>query len=333
TGTTNLHQMQHYFVDHGLGGIAQAGLLMALIGVGFKIAAVPMHLYTPDVYEGSAAPVAAFLAFTPKTAGFVSILLLCATVGWGYGTYAGHALPEAVRLTLWVMAALTMTVGNVLAVLQNSVKRILAYSSIAHSGYMLVGVIAGPGDGRSITSNGLGAVLFYLLCYGVMNMGCFAVLACLERRASDGHAHEIETVDDLRGLCRTHPPLGWTMVLCSLSLMGFPPLLGFLCKLPLFTSIISAGDITLAVVLGLNSAIAAYYYLRLAWASYLQEPAPGVPAPHATPFFSRPFAAMVSAACVVLLVLAGNALLQTSNRAGVPEPQPSQQSAAPAQAP
>jgi NADH-quinone oxidoreductase subunit N len=323
TGTTNLPQMRAFFDAHGLQGIAQAGLLLSLIGVGFKIAAVPMHLYTPDVYEGAAAPVSAFLAFTPKTAGFIAIILLCSTVGWGEGAYPGHGLPEAVRLTLWVMAALTMTVGNVLAIWQNSVKRILAYSSIAHSGYMLVGVIAGPGDGKSISHNGIAAVLFYLLCYGIMNMGCFAVLACLERRPpspgvrspADEPPHEIETVDDLSGLCRTHPALGWTMVVCSLSLMGFPPLLGFLGKLPLFTSIIAAGDVTLAVVLGLNSAIAAYYYLRLAWASYLQDPAPGVPAAHATPYFSRPLAAMVSAIAVVLLVLAGNALFDASNKA------------------
>lgn len=341
TGTTDLHQMQHFFADHGFHGIAQAGLLVALIGVGFKIAAVPMHLYTPDVYEGAAAPVAAFLAFTPKTAGFLSIILLCSTVGWGYGEFAGHGLPDAVRLTLWVMAALTMTVGNVLAILQNSVKRILAYSSIAHSGYMLVGVIAGPGDGKSISGNGLAAVLFYLLCYGVMNMGCFAVLACVERKATgtgghDDQPHEIETVDDLRGLCKTHPVLGWTMVLCALSLMGFPPLLGFLGKLPLFTSIISARDITLAVVLGLNSAIAAYYYLRLAWACYLQEPAPGVPPARVTPYFSRPLAAMVSAIGVVLLVLAGNSLFRASNEAArlaESAVQPGQHSAAPGRSP
>lgn len=309
TGTTSLAAMQSHFLAHGVNGIALAGLLMSLIGIGFKIAAVPMHMYTPDVYEGAASPVSAFLAFTPKTAGFMAIILLCSTVGWGVD---GHALPDAVRLTLWVMAAMTMTVGNILALWQSSVKRMLAYSSIAHSGYMLVGVIAGPGDGKSIANNGIAAVLFYLLAYGVMNVGCFAVLACLERKSADGE-REIESVDDLAGLCKTHPALGWTMVLCALSLMGFPPLLGFLGKLPLFTSIISAGDITLAIVLGVNSAIAAYYYLRLAWAAYLQEPLPGVPTPRPTPYFSRPLAAMISAIGVVLLVVVGNSLLKTSH--------------------
>jgi NADH-quinone oxidoreductase subunit N len=205
----------------------------------------------------------------------------------------------------------------------------LAYSSIAHSGYMLVGVVAGPGDGRSIINSGPASVLFYLLCYGVMNSGAFAVLACLERKGPPGEEpREIEMVDDLRGLCKTHPALGWTMVLCALSLMGFPPLLGFLGKLPLFTSIISAGDIPLAVVLGLNSAIAAYYYLRLAWACYLHEPAPGARPVHETPFAARAAAALASATCVVVLVLVGSALMRASNTAAqLPATEPERASA------
>jgi NADH-quinone oxidoreductase subunit N len=322
TGQTHLTDIQHTFAIQGLSGIGLAGVLLAIIGIGFKIAAVPMHLYTPDVYEGAAAPVSAFLAFVPKTAGFIAILLICSVVGWEHTSNpaaAGHALPEVVRLTLWVMAALTMTVGNVLAIWQNSVKRMLAYSSIAHSGYMLVGVIAGPGNGKSIVTNGPAAVLFYLMAYGVMNLGAFAVLACLERPAGHGEdPQEIETVDDLRGLCKTHPALGWTMVLCALSLMGFPPLLGFLGKLPLFTSIISAGDIPLVIVLGVNSAIAAYYYLRLAWACYLHEPGPGAARVRPTPFASRPFAAMASAVGVLALVLVGSALMRASNQAARP---------------
>jgi NADH-quinone oxidoreductase subunit N len=241
-------------------------------------------------------------------------------VGWNWGG-GGHGLPEVLRLTLWVMAAMAMTVGNVLALMQNSVKRILAYSSIAHSGYMLVGIIAGPGDGRSFTSNGIAAVLFYLLCYGAMNVGAFAVLACLERRGPDGETHEIETVDDLRGLCRSHPALGWTMVLCALSLMGFPPLLGFLGKVPLFTSGIAAGEVVLVIVLGINSAIAAYYYLRLAWSAYLLEPEPQRQRAQVTPFFSRPLAGVISAASVILLVFAAGALMKRSSEAARVEAQ------------
>jgi NADH-quinone oxidoreductase subunit N len=302
--------------DRQISATAQMGMLLAVIGVGFKIAAVPMHLYTPDVYEGAAAPVSAFLAFAPKTAGFVSIILLTNTMGWDSGN--GHSLPEKVRLTIWVMAFLTMTWGNVLAILQSNVKRILAYSSIAHSGYMLVGVVAGPGDGAAITSNGLAAVLFYLLAYGITNVGAFAVLACLERRGPDGEFREIETIDDLRGLCASHPALGWTMALCAASLLGLPPLLGFWAKVPLFTSAISAGEIPLVIVLGVNSAIAAFYYLRLVATPLLEAPDRTAVRARATPFAGRTIAAMLSAIGVVLLAFWGDALMTASRDAAAP---------------
>ncbi len=309
TGSTNLGAIRAALAGGEINPIAMAGLLISVIGVAFKIAAVPMHFYTPDVYEGASASVGAFLAFVPKTAGFIAIILLVSTVGWNTGS-----LPEELRLTLWVMAALTMTVGNVLAILQNNVKRILAYSSIAHSGYMLVGVIAGPAE--RFTENGLAAVLFYILCYGIMNMGAFAVLACLERPGADGEPTEIETVADLRGLCRTHPALGWTMVLCALSLLGFPPLLGFLGKFGLFSAAISQREYVLVVVLGLNSAVAAFYYLRLVAAPLLDSPDPAVPPAAPTPFFSRSLAAVVCAGAVVILALFANVLMDASARAG-----------------
>lgn len=322
TGTTNLNAIADTFAHSGVNNIALAGLLVSILGLGFKIAAVPMHFYTPDVYEGAAPQVSAFLAFVPKTAGFIGILLLCATVGWGE---SNHHLPDVVRLTLWVMAALTMTVGNVLAILQNSVKRILAYSSIAHSGYMLVGVIAGPGDGK-FSNNGIAAVLFYLFAYGLMNLGCFAVLAALERRPGpDGEPREIDSVADLRGLCSTQPVLGWTMVLCSLSLLGFPPLLGFFSKLPLFTSAISAREIPLVIVLGLNSAIAAFYYLRLAFTPFLENADASVEPAHLSPFASRKFAGLLAAIAVVVLGVAGYKLMDPvmhhTEQAGAYKPQ------------
>jgi len=273
-------------VDTGsIGSLATVGLVVAMVGVLFKIAAVPMHFYTPDVYEGASTSVAAFLAFVPKAAGFITLLLLASVVGWGFGGDTsmplsfGGTLPEPVRVMLWVVAALTMTVGNVLALLQSSVKRILAYSSIAHSGYMLVGVIVGPGKPGDLASNGLGAALFYLLCYGFMNLGAFGALACLERMSGE----EIETVDDLKGMCSTYPWIGWSMVLCSLSLLGLPPLLGFVGKAVLFISAISAGEILLVIVMGVNSAIAAYYYLRIALQMFMREPADEVSLVHSIP--------------------------------------------------
>lgn len=325
TGATRLVDIAQVIQTSGLNSITLAGLLLALVGVGFKIAAVPMHFYTADVYEGAASPVSAMLAFVPKMAGFVAILLLCATVGWRWGE-RGSDLPDAVRLTLWVIAALTMTVGNVLALLQSSVKRMLAYSSIAHSGYMLVGVIAGPVAGSGVS--GVSAVLFYLLVYGLSNAGCFAVLACMERRGSrrpgdEDEPDEVERLNDLRGLWRTHPVLAGVMVVCALGLMGFPPLLGFFAKLPLFQAGISAGELPLVIILGVNSAIGAYYYLRLAALPLLEDPDAGTPAPSAAPFPTRTLAAVVCGGSVLALVVVAGHLLDASQRAAaVVEPSP-----------
>ncbi|MEO0715534.1 MAG: NADH-quinone oxidoreductase subunit N, partial [Planctomycetota bacterium] len=148
---------------NGINPIAMAGLVLAVIGIGFKIAAVPMHFYTADVYQGASSTVAAFLAFVPKTAGFIALIVVLGTVGWSHDTFAGEGgqLPGVLRTVLWVMAVMTMFAGNILALVQTSAKRMLAYSSIAHSGYMLVGLIAGPGDG-TFRNNGIAAVLFYL---------------------------------------------------------------------------------------------------------------------------------------------------------------------------
>ncbi|MFN8731076.1 MAG: NADH-quinone oxidoreductase subunit N, partial [Planctomyces sp.] len=244
-----------------------------VIGIAFKIAAVPMHFYTPDVYQGSSSGVASMLAFVPKTAGFVALILVLATVGWVSTSPATHGqLPEPLHSLLWIMAALTMTVGNVLAVMQNSIKRMLGYSSVAHSGYMLVALLAGPGpEGASLTRNGLSAVLFYLIVYAVANLGCFAVLGCLEKTSSDGKSEEIDHIDDIRGLISTRPLLAWVMAVCSLSLLGLPPLLGFMGKLPIFSTGLAAGEIVLVVILGLNSAIAAYYYIRIAKNAILEQ--------------------------------------------------------------
>ena len=301
TGTTRFVEMGEYFAAHGMNPIALTGMVLALVGVSFKIAAVPMHFYTADVYQGASSGMAAFLAFVPKTAGMVSILLLVSTMGW---TSPEGTLPPVIDSLLWAIAVLTMTAGNILAVLQSGVKRMLAYSSIAHSGYMLVGVIAGRG--HSFTSDGLSAVLFYLLCYGVMNTGAFAVLACLERD-SRGEAAEVEEIADLRGLCRTRPWLGWALVLCMLSLLGFPPILGFFGKVPLFTASLGAGRVALVVILGLNSAIAAFYYLRVVSSAMLEPAADtgvrdaGVP--------SRALGAIISAACVVAFSVFGNSFM------------------------
>lgn len=310
TGATRFDDIAAHIATHGMGPIALAGMVLSILGISFKIAAVPMHFYTADVYQGAASPVSAFLAFVPKTAGMLSILVLVSLMGWvSPQPDSGPAtLPPVIDALLWLIAVITMTVGNVLATLQSSAKRMLAYSSIAHSGYMLAGVIAGPGDG-SFTSSGVAAVLFYLLCYGVMNTGAFAVLASLENRAGS----EAENLDDLRGLARSHPVLGWSLALCMLSLLGFPPILGFFAKVPLFTSALGGERTMLVVALALNSAIAAFYYLRVVALVLLDEPGPRPLLDARVP--SRVLVALICAAGVIVLGLLGNPLMRASARA------------------
>ncbi len=303
TGTTSFAEIHRILGSGAVSDLAMLGLLLSVLGVCFKIAAVPMHFYTPDVYQGASSPVAAFLAFVPKAAGFFAIMSLLGLVGWRFGV-SGESLPDMLRIVLWALAALTMTVGNVLALMQSSAKRILAYSSVAHSGYMLVGVIAGPGTGdTTLARNGLGAVLFYLATYGVMTLAAFAVISCLERRSAEGGTEEAEDVADLRGLCKRDPMLGWTMVVSCVGLLGLPPLLGFFGKLPLFSSGIAAGEIVLVLILGVNSAIAAYYYLRLAGAALLAEPEAEGVAPRIARYGARRASGAIAALAVILVAV------------------------------
>ena len=312
SGSTDLVEIAGAFraqaAAGGLNPIAIAGLAISIIGLCFKIAAVPMHMYAADVYQGAASGVSAMLAFVPKAAGFLAIMMICGTVGWSYGG-DDSALPTPIYILLWIIAVATMFAGNVLAIRQTSVKRILAYSSIAHSGYMLVGIIAGPGSGNgTFWDNGLAAVLFYLLTYGVTNIGTFAVLASIQRETGE----EADDIADIRGLHRTRPHLAGAMLLCVLSLLGLPPLLGFFGKVGLFTSAISAGEIPLVIILGLNSAIAAFYYLRIVRAAYLEAPDEDAPATRPMGIQPRVVAAIASAGSVVALLLIAQPLIANS---------------------
>ncbi|MCB9847611.1 MAG: NADH-quinone oxidoreductase subunit N [Phycisphaeraceae bacterium] len=306
TGTTDIPDIARRLATSGISPIATLGVVMAIVGIAFKIAAAPMHFYTADVYQGAASPVTAYLAFAPKAAGFFALMHILSTVGWRHGD--GASLPADIRVVLWVMAALTMTVGNVLALLQTSVKRLLAYSSIAHSGYMLVGLLVGPAlvaqslNPRDVSAqNGLAAMLFYLLTYGVMTAGVFAVIACLETRTPADHDVELDSIEDLKGLCRRQPLLGWALVLCALSLLGLPPLLGFFGKLFLFTSAIAAHEYVLVIVMSVNAAIGAVYYLRLALGPLVDEPNEFRPRARLIPSWPRQTIAVVSAVGVVAL--------------------------------
>jgi NADH-quinone oxidoreductase subunit N len=242
--------------------LALIGILTVIVGVSYKIAAVPLHFYAPDVYQGAATPVTAYLAFAPKAAGMIAIIAMLSLFNFNYQAAYGYD----VMLLLSVMAALTMTVGNVLALLQRNVKRMLAYSSIAHSGYMLVGLAAGPGD-SSVSHDGILATLFYLAAYAVMNTGAFAVLVYLQ-----GKADAAEDLDDLAGIAREHRGPAIMLALCLLSLIGMPFTIGFYSKLYIINAALFSGRYALAVITAINAAIAAAYYLKIIASMYLREP-------------------------------------------------------------
>jgi NADH-quinone oxidoreductase subunit N len=263
TGSTRFTDIQLWFDSHrAMSPLALIGLIMVIVGVGYKIAAVPLHFYAPDVYQGAATPVTALLAFAPKTAGIVAIISVLGLFHFDYSSTNGQAIMNL----LVVMSVLTMTVGNVLALLQRNIKRILAYSSIAHSGYMLVGLVAGPGQSNT-ASAGVDATMFYLASYALMNLGAFAVLIYLQ-----GKADAAEDLDDLAGVAKEYPFAALLFALCLFSLIGMPLTIGFLGKLYLVNAALSTGHEKLAVIVMINAAIAAAYYLKIIAAMYLREP-------------------------------------------------------------
>ncbi len=235
--------------------LAVAGLGLFIVGLGFKVALVPFHAWTPDVYQGAPTSVTAFMSVGAKAAGFAAL-----------GRALAVAFPGLLNdwgLLLAVLAALTMTVGNVGALLQSDLKRLLAYSSVAHAGYLLVGLVAA-------NKAGLAAMLFYLLAYGFMNVGAFAVVLAVER-AGGGSV----SVESVAGLAASKPALAAGMALALLSLAGMPPLAGFVGKFYLFRAAVEADLTWLAVVGVLNSAVSAYFYLKVVVAMYFREPAEG----------------------------------------------------------
>lgn len=255
-GTTSLAGLRDYVAS--LGGefppLLLAGLGLMIIGFGFKVALVPFHMWTPDAYEGAPTSVTAFMSVGAKTAGFAAL-----------GRVVLYALGDLHGDWVWLLAALaalTMTVGNLAALRQTNLKRMLAYSSIAHAGYILAGLAAGSQLGTS-------AVLFYLFAYTFMNVGAFAVLIAVGRL--EGSARGGETLDGLTGLYARKPGLAVVMALFMLSLAGVPPLVGFLAKLYVFSAAVQAGLIWLAVFGVINSVISAYYYLRVVVVMFMTE--------------------------------------------------------------
>jgi NADH-quinone oxidoreductase subunit N len=227
-------------------------MIMLIVSFGFKVAAVPFHMWVPDVYEGAPTPVTAFMSAGPKIAGFAVLLRIF--------LYTLAPLHEHSTAIFASLAVLTMAVGNVLALSQTNIKRMLAYSSIAHAGYALVGLAAGGPEGAA-------SVMLYVCIYALMNMGAFGVVIMLRKAGERG-----EEIADFAGLGKTNKTAAFLMLIFMFSLTGIPPLAGFVGKFYIFKSAVQAGLVWLAVVGVMFSAISAYFYLRVIMVMYMSEP-------------------------------------------------------------
>jgi NADH-quinone oxidoreductase subunit N len=263
SGATHLRSIATAVAAGDGGPMLTLAVLLLVAGLGFKIAAVPFHMWAPDVYEGAPTPITAFLSVGSKAASFAMLLrifveALPAFHSGGLGTAFGA--PLGWSTFLYMLAVASMTVGNVAALTQTNIKRLLAYSSIAHAGYVLIGVVAG-------TPRGVTAALIYLMAYVFMQLGAFAVVVALRRRDVIG-----DDLEDLAGLRASQPLAAAAMLLFMISLGGIPPTAGFMGKLWLFGAAIDAGYVWLAIIGVVNSAASLYYYVRIVVRMYISEP-------------------------------------------------------------
>ena len=281
-GTTNIAEIASRLGQVHYPGLLFAGAAMMIVGFGFKIATAPFHVWTPDVYEGAPTTVTAFMAAGPKAAGFAAFMRVF-LFGFPFVTAAsnltGARLHEAWVEVLVVLAILTMTIGNVVAIVQDNIKRMLAYSSIAHAGYALVGfVAAGAATDAAQRDSAITAVMFYLLTYAVMNIGAFTVVQLIAR-AGDRRT----SIEDYNGIGFESPVLAFSLSIFMLSLLGMPLTAGFMGKILVFGAAVERGYYALVVIGVLNTAISAYYYLRLIIVMFFRDRttawvAPPVPA-------------------------------------------------------
>src|SRR5437588_5283794 len=272
TGTTLLDKMAAADVT-STGTLLKLGLAMILIGLGFKVAAAPFQVWTPDVYEGAPTPVTALFSAGPKAAAFALLLRIFATV------------PAATQYwfwAFWVLAALTMFAGNLGALVQTNMKRLLAYSSIAHAGYILVAFAAVTSmaqAGSAEAAPAYAAVLFYLLSYALMKLGAFTVVSQL-----GGFGEKNLSLDDYAGLSQRQPFVAAMLSIYLLSLLGLPVTAGFFGKFYIFKAAVNSHLISLAVLMAINSVIGAYYYLRVMVVMYMREPSAEAAAAAPVPF-------------------------------------------------
>ena len=260
TGSTSLGTISSMAALQASGSIVSSlpllliGAALILVGFGFKVAAVPFHMWTPDVYQGAPSSVTGFMAVGAKAAGFAALLRVFVT--------AFPSLDAKLVPVLWGLAALTMFAGNVIAIAQTNIKRMLAYSSIAHAGYILMALVAYGNP--AVSADAVSSALFYLVTYAITSFGAWSVVIALEK--SDAKGLEIS---DYAGLGRRKPTLAAAMTIFMLSLTGIPPTLGLVGKFYLFRTVIEGGYIGLAIIGVLTSLISAYYYLRVVVAMYM----------------------------------------------------------------
>jgi NADH-quinone oxidoreductase subunit N len=327
TGVSNLKALGYFFerlpnLPHPQLGLVAVVFVTA--GLCFRVAAVPLHFYAPDVYQGSPMVIAATLAWIPKFVGFLAIVRALTAVLAAKG--GEDALVQKAVMLAWIIAAATMILGNFLALVQEDLKRLMAYSSIAHAGYMMVGVTAALANDRHAGGSYYGSesVFFYLVTYGLMTLGLFGGFMALKFKN-----RPVETVEDLSGLGSTHPWPALGLSVCLLSLAGIPPLAGFWGKFQLFSALLVAGErfdsnsfVLLAVIGMLSAAAGAYYYLRMVVVMYFGKPKDAIELTG-----GWPLAASVSV-CVFLTVLFGlnsapvSARAHAAARAALEHPQP-----------
>ena len=253
TGTTRIQGIFTYISQNSSNNhIILIGMALLVIGFGFKVAAVPFHMWTPDVYEGAPAPITAFMSAGPKAAAFAAFARVFMD--------ALPAMHDQWVMIIWWIAVLTMSVGNIIALVQDNIKRMLAYSSIAHAGYVLVGFVAGGQLGTP-------GILFYMLAYTLMNIGAFAIITYI-----GGQGEERTTIKDYTGLGYRHPIAAVALSLFLFSLAGIPPTAGFMGKFYLFSAAIDAGYLGLAIIGVLNSVVSVYFYLKVTVAMYMRTP-------------------------------------------------------------
>lgn len=282
TGSMNLGEISTHLDPHNLMLVIGIGLI--IFGFGFKVSLVPFHFWTPDVYQGAPTAITGFMATVVKAAAFGAFLRVVAT------SFA--SIPEVWTAIIWIIAVLTMCFGNLVALRQKSIKRMLAYSSIAHAGYALIGLLA-QGSG------GVEATIYYLIAYSFMTIGAFGVLLFVT--AGSDAQYQADDISSFSGLGFTHPCLGLMMTVFLLSLAGIPPLAGFVGKFYLFNAAVQGGFVGLAIIAALNSVVSLYYYLGIIVKMYFVKEREVAWSPQAEVPFAQNLALNISCVLIILL--------------------------------